>query len=70
MKFIREADPAEINFALEEIDRRVRKLEKATAVVLPTTAPRDPHVGQAWIDVGGGRINVWDGNGWTTYAKD
>ena len=60
----------ELSAAFDEAERRLHKLESASAVVLPTSAPRNPAAGQVWMDVPGGKINVWDGNGWTTYTKD
>jgi len=71
MKFIPEGATLEdLAKELDRLYRRIVQLEQERSIVLPTSAPRDPSVGQSWLDIEGGNIQTFNGSAWDTYTKD
>lgn len=71
MKFVEEGHSTEdLNKALDRLYRRIVALENSTSVVIPRSAPRKPQVNEAWHDIEGGAINVWNGSTWNIFTKD
>ncbi len=60
----------EIERILGEIDTRIKKMEAVDSGTLPTSAPRRPKPGMAWLDVEGGKIKFWTGSAWVAFTKD
>jgi len=60
----------EVNRALDRLSRRVRSLEVAGFGDLPHSAPHNPEVGAAWIDLGAGKLHVFNGDSWDSFSKD
>ena len=60
----------EVERVLGEMDARVRKASSSGGGSLPTSAPRTPNPGAAWMDVEGGKIKVWTGAAWVSFTKD
>jgi len=59
-----------LNKVLDRLERRVIGLEKAGVGDLARKAPSNPDPGAMWIDIEGGKFNIYDGSSWTTYSKD
>lgn len=71
MKFVEEKHSTEdLNKAFDRLYRRIVALENSTGVVLPRSAPRSPKANEAWHDIEGGAINVWNGSTWNIFTKD
>ena len=67
---MREWSKDEAERILGEIERRLHRLEAYENGLLPTSAPRNPAPGMAWVDVAAGKISVWTGAAWQSYSKD
>jgi len=67
---IRNMDLREINAVIEELYEKIRKLESKEPNALVRSAPRDPAVGQQWVDVQNSQVKVWDGQKWIVSAAD
>lgn len=55
---------------LNEVERRMKRLESYERGQLPTSAPRKPTAGMAWLDVEAGKIKFWTGSEWVSFTKD
>ncbi len=55
---------------IAELTRKIKNLESAGSSALPTSAPTNPSVGTIWNDVGGGKLQVYNGTGYNTFSKD
>ena len=60
----------EVERILGEMDARVRKASSSGGGSLPTSAPRTPKPGMAWLDVESGKIKFWTGAAWVSFTKD
>ena len=60
----------DLNKTFDRLYRRISALEKKTTVNLPTSAPVNPSGNHIWMDVGSGKLNVWNGSSWDTFTKD
>ena len=67
---MREFTQDEAERILNEVERRLRRLEAYETGRLPTSAPRSPQAGMAWLDVEAGKIKLWTGSGWISFTKD
>lgn len=67
---MREFTQQEAERILGEVERRLLRLEAYETGLLPTSAPRSPRAGMAWLDVEAGKIKLWTGANWITFTKD
>jgi len=67
---MREFTQQEAERILGEVERRLLRLEAYETGLLPTSAPRSPQAGMAWLDVEAGKIKLWTGANWITFTKD
>lgn len=67
---MREFTQHEAERILGEVERRLLRLEAYETGLLPTSAPRTPQAGMAWLDVDAGKIKLWTGADWITFTKD
>ena len=64
-------DLAELNREVEDLYRRVRRMEgELQRGALPRVAARSPEGSYIWHDVELGKLLVWNGRFWDSFSKD